>query len=257
MKLKEIIGAILMVILSIGGILVSIGYALNKVISSNGIMTAMQQTDYLLKTEAEVKNTLKHYMNEEKIETLLNEINVKSDIKQMTESFNNNTIEQVGNNIKQEMKQQVIYIIDEDVTGEAKESYATLVSEAYIKCIFPVTEFETLSNIYTKYNSKLLLMIIILTLLITVIYIYCATGKKTYKWAIIGLYNIIILNVVLVIGLSVLDKIVVGNIKTTAVIITMVSNIKKNICIATIIVLAIAIFSNYIAYFRKRKHTKK
>lgn len=256
MKLKEIIGAILMVILTISGIILSFGISANCVLSSEGILNAMIQEDYLEKSEQESKTVLGHYMTAEKAEEILKNVSTKSAIRQITEAFDSNTVEKIASDVKTEMKQAVINTLEQDISQDTKEKFATVVSDAYIKSIFPVTEFNILSGIYKTYGSKLVLMLVIIAIISVTIYIYLATGKKTYKWAIIAMYNIIILNVILVLILGTLNGIVIGNERTTAVVISMLNKIKMNVLIATIITFAIAVISNYIAYFRKRKHSK-
>lgn len=256
MKLKEIIGAILMIVLTISGIILSFGLAINSVLSSDGILASMLKVDYLEKSEDEAETVLGHYMSSEKAEQILEQVSAKAGIRQIAEAFNSNTVEQVAGNVKDEMKQAVLESLDENIASDTKDKFATVVSDAYIKSIFPVTEFNTLSGIYKTYSSKLVLALVIVAIVSVGIYIYLATGKKTYKWAIIAIYNVIILNIILVVVLGVLNGIVIGNERTTAVIISMLNKIKMNVAIATIITFAIAIVSNYIAYFRKRKHSK-
>jgi len=256
MKLKDIIGTILMVVLTISGIVLSFGVAINGVLSSDGILDSMITSEYLNMSENESKTVLSHYMSTDKAEEILKNVSVKSGIRQIAEAFDNNTVEQVANTVKQEMKEQVIESLDEDIAESTKDNYATVVSNAYIKSIFPVTELSTLSGIYKTYGSKLVMALVILSVISAGIYIYLATGKKTYKWAIIALYNVIILNIIIVFVLGILDGIVIGNERTTAVITNMLSKIKINALLATAIVLVIAVISNYIAYFKKRKHSK-
>lgn len=256
MKIKDIIGAICMVVLTLSGILLSFGIAINSVLSSEGILNIMIKSEYLEKSEDEATNILKNYMSAEKAEKILKNISTRAAIRQITEAFDSNNVEQVANSVKIDMKQAVINSIEDNTSNDTKEKYATVVSDAYIKSIFPVTEFNLLSNIYSKLSSKLNLALIITAIVVIVIYIYLATGKKTYKWAIIALYNIIILNIILLIMLGMFNGIVIGNERTTTVVMGMLNKIKINVIISTIVTFGIAVISNYIAYFKKRKHSK-
>lgn len=256
MKLKDIIGAICMVLLTISGLVLSFGLAINSVISSDGILSIMIEKEYLEKSETEAKTVLTHYMSEEKAQEILENISTKSHIRQITAAFDSNSVEQVAAGVKNEIKQSVLNSIQDNSTSDSKETFATVVSDAYIKSIFPVTEFNLLSNLYSKLNSKLNLAIVMTSIIAVVIYIYIATGKKTYKWAIIALYNIVILNIVALIIMGIFDGIVIGNERTTDVIIGMIDKVKLNVIVATIITFALSIISNYIAYFKKRKHSK-
>ncbi len=256
MKLKDIIGVIFMIVLTISGIVLSFGIAISNVLSSDGILACMIKSDYLNKSEQEAKTVLSHYMSDEKAQEILANVSVKAGVRQITESFDNNTVDQVSNDVKTEMKEEIINSLDKNIASDTKNAFATVVSDAYIKSIVPVTELSTLSSIYKTYGSKLVLALVIVAVVTVGIYIYLATGKKTYKWAIIALYNVIILNIILVLVLGILNGIVIGNERTTAVIITMLNQIKINVVVATIITFVIAVVSNYIAYFRKRKYSK-
>jgi len=256
MKLRDVIGVGLMIVLTISGIILSFGLALNQVLNSDGILICMIEANYLNDSEEEAKKVFENYMTEEKAKQVLENISVKSHIRQIAEAFDNNTVEQVASTVKAEVKQIVLDSLDTKKATENEKSYATVVSEAYIKSIFPVTEFNILSSMYRTYSSKLTLALVIVAIVIIIIYTYLATGKKTYKWAIIALYNIMILNIILVIALGILNGIVIGNERTTSVIINMLSKIKINVIIATFVTFIIAVISNYIAYFRKVKHSK-
>lgn len=256
MKIKDIIGAICMVVLTISGIVLSFGLGIKSVLSSNGILSIMIKTEYLEKSEKEVNEVLKNYMSAEKAEEILENISTKAAIRQIIEAFDSNNVEQVANDVKLDMKEVVLNSIQDNSSQDIKDNYATVVSDAYIKSIFPVTEFDMLSNIYSKLNSKLNIALVIISIVFITIYIYLATGKKTYKWAIVALYNVIILNIILLIVLGIFNGIVIGNERTTNVIMGMLNKIKINVVIATIIVFIIVVVSNYIAYFKKRKHSK-
>lgn len=256
MKIKDIIGALCMVILTISGIVLSFGLGIKCVLSSNGILSVIIKSEYLEKSEKAANEVLKNYMSAEKAEEILENISTKAAIRQITEAFNSNNVKQVANDVKLDMKEAVLNSIEDNSSQDVKNNFATVVSDAYIKSIFPVTEFELLSNIYSKLSSKLNMALVIISIVFIAIYIYLATGKKTYKWAIVALYNVIILNIILLLVIEMFNGIVIGNERTTNVIVGMVNKIKINIVISTIISFVIAVISNYIAYFKKRKHSK-
>lgn len=257
MQGKQIIGAVLMVILTVAGILISITTAIIQVLNSDEILSSMVKSNYIDKSTQEAKTVLTHYMSYEKVEEILENVNVRSHIKDITEAFDSNIIEEIALKKKNEMKQQILSSLDENISKDTKENFANIVSDAYIKTIFPVKELNILSEIYEAYSTKLILFIFIMAVVVIAIYLYLAYGHKTYKWAIIALYNIIIINIVLVFALGVFNGVVIGNDRTTALIITMLNKIKTNVIIGTSVIFIIAVISNYIAYFRKRRHSKK
>ena len=256
MKMRQIIGCVLMVALSIIGIILSLGISGICILNSDGVMKSMLEADYLESSEKEAREVFENYLPKEKVDAILETISVKSQIREIAEAFDNNTVTQVANSFKLATKDEIIKVLDQDISEDTKASFAEVVSSSYIKTIFPVTELSILSNIYNNYASKVILAFVILALVSLIVYLYLALGHKTYKWAIIALYNIAIINIIFVVIMGSLSGIVIGNERTTSVITNMVNDIKFNILIATALVIFISVISNYIAYFKKRKHGK-
>lgn len=257
MKVREIIGAILMVVLTLSGVVLACISSLALVLDSENIIYIMDKTNYIEKVEQEERSILLNYLPKEKVDELLDNVSVTSNIIKMVKTFETNNITEVSNEIKENFKNRLINVLDEDIANDTKSSFATTVSNAYIKAIFPITEFGLLSSIYVKYNTVLTYAIATLTVLVLGIYIYLALGKKTYKWAIIALYNVIIFSLIITFVMATFNNIFIGNERVTALVLGVITNIRNNILIAVLIILLIAIFSNYMAYFRKRRHSKK
>lgn len=253
-RIKQIIGAILMAILTISLIILSIVLPIVININSSGIKNSMINSGYLDKTEQAAKTELSNYVSDEKVNIILENVSVKADISKIAVAFDNNTVQEVSNEVKEVLKQEVINILEDDIDSTTKNSFANVVSDAYIKSIFPVTEFNLLSVMYSKYSTKLIFASVVMGIICIVIYTYLAFGKKTYKWAIIALYNAIIINIIILVSFNMLNGIVIGNNRTTAVIMDMLSNIKNCIILEIIVIGIIAIISNYFAYFKNRKH---
>ena len=254
MKIKEIIGAICMIILTISGIILSFIFSINYIFSTDGILACMSKIGYFEETEQQTKQVLGHYMSNDEVHKILNNVNTELAIRRMVQSFGKQDIQQVANDVKLEMEQQVVKSLDESIPDDTKKEFAIVVSEAYIKSIFPVAEFNTLSRLFQQYETKLLLLLIILAVISLCIYMYLALGHKTYKWAIIALYNIIILNAIILLLIGPLNNIVIGNERTTELVICMLNSIKINVVIITLFILFISIISNYLAYFKRKKH---
>lgn len=253
MKLNKLIGILLMIVLTASGIILSIGTAVTGVLNSKGIIASMQNANYLEKSETEAKKILGNYMSNEKVEQILQEINIKVQIKEIAAAFDNNTISIVANNMKDEMKQVIASSLDESVSEANKEAFAATISDEYIKTIFPVTELSALSAVYSIYREKLVLILVITAIFAFIIYMYLAFRKRIYRWAIVSLYNINIINIIFILILGMFDGIVIGSERTTAVVSNIISTIKMNVLIATFVTLIITIFSNYIEYFRKKR----
>lgn len=253
MKVKQILGAILMIILTVSGILFGLLISITTSINSDAIINFMIKANYLTDTEEEAKTVLNSYLTESNTNTVLNNISVKSNIRELAMSLDNNTVNEISTSIKENMQKEIVKVIEDNIDEKTKQEFASVVSEAYIKTIFPVSEFNILSSIYKKYSSNINLIYIVLGILIAGIYMYLACGKKTYKWNIVALYNIIIVNILLIILTHTFNNIVIGNVRTTAVINEMIKGIKTTEIIYTAIIFVVAIISNYIAYFRHKK----
>lgn len=250
MKFKQIIGAILMIILTVSGILVGLCISITTSINSDAIIKYIKKTNYLTDTEEEIKALLNNYLTKEKANLVLNNISVKSNILELAKSLDNNTVEEISKNLKENMQNEIEKVIDDNIDEKTKQEFATVVSEAYIKTIFPISEFNILSSIYKKYSTNIKLAYIALIILMIGIYIYLACDKKTYKWNIVALYNIIIINIILVLLTHKFNNIVIGNTRTTTIINEMIRSVKNIEIVYIVVMLAIAIVSNYIAYFK-------
>lgn len=253
MKLKEIIGAILMVILTISGVLLTVAVSVTCNINSEAIVNSMTKSDYLNKTEEETKLALKNYLSEEKLEEVFKNISIKSDIKEIANAMENGTVKKQANAVKEHLTNEVISVIDENVDEKSKNEFAKQISDTYIKTIFPVTEFDLISSMYNKYSDNIQFITVILAVIIIGIYIFLACSQKTYKWNIISAYNVIFINIMLVVFTFSLNDIVIGNIRTTSVINQIITGIRMKMILITVITLVIAILSNYVAYFRHKK----
>lgn len=251
MQIKQIIGAILMIILTISGVVLGVLISIN--IDSNAITQLMVKSNYLEESEKEVQNVLKNYLTAEKAALVLENISVKSDICELVEALDNNTVMQRTEQIKKDMQLEITKVLDDFVDENTKTQFATTVSDVYVKTIFPVTEYNMLSMVYAKYSNVLKYICVALVILIIGIYIYLMTGKKTYKWNIIAIYNVVLINIILILLTYSFNNIVVGNERTTLVISNLISSIRNNLIVYIVFALILAGISNYIAYFRHKK----
>jgi len=242
-----------MIVQTILGIVLVVGIAVAININSDSLIKAIHKADYLETTEIAAKETLSHYMDVNQVEEILSKTSVKSEIKELANAMDNNTIDKVADNISKSMKEKVVKSIKDDVDTGTKESYAAVVTDAYMKTIFPTTELGLVSSMYTRYKAKIELMLIILGLIYAVIYVSLSMGKKMYKWEIVSLYNVIIFTSIIAILLGSFSDIVIGNVRTTAVISNLINSVRVDVVIGIIAVFALSIISNYIAYFKKKR----
>ena len=256
MKIKNIIGVIFMILLTISGSILLFGISIKSLLSSKAIMNVMAKTNYIEKTEQQAKDVLGHYMELEQVEEMFKVVCAKEDIKEIANAFDSNTVEQAANGVKQTMEQTVLDSLDENISQDAKKKFSTVVSDAYMKTIFPVTEFKILSGIYAIYGAKLNLILIVAFLVILGICIYLVTDKESHGWIIIAMYNITLLSIMFIIALNGLNGITIGNERTTLVIRMMLNKIKIEVIISTVIMFIISCFLNYIVYLKKVRNKK-
>lgn len=254
MKIKQIIGAVLMGILTISSLLFGILLSIQININSKGVTSVINKTNYIEESIKDAKSVLENYLTEEKATLVLENINVKSHIYEMVETLENNTILNKSNEIKEEVKNEIVKVIDDSVEEKVKLEFAEKVSSAYIKKIFPVSEFNMLSKIYIKYSNAIKYMCLVLFVVMLGIYIYLSNNNKTYKWNIIAIYNTVLINIMIIIFTLSLNNISIGSVRLTKVIAKIISNVRWSLVIYTVILLVIQILSNYIAYFKK--HSK-
>ena len=256
MNIKQVVSSVLMVILSVFLILLVVSISVVTNVKSQSIIKAMEKVDFINNAETNAKCVLENYLPEEKVQEVLKKVSISAEIKEIVSGFDNNTVEKIANEKQQEIKKQIVDILDEDIGDNNKQLFAETVSTAYIKAILPVSEFNTISKINARYNQKLVLAITVIFILCIFILFFLYVGKKTFKWAVIALYNSVIFNSIVLILLNSFNNIRVGNNNTTVVILQILKQIKTGILIGIVITIVIVGIFNYIAYFRKRKHKK-
>ena len=149
MNVKNIIGSIWMLVLTIVGVVLISSLSLLLEINSDGIMKAADKTNYLEVCENDVKNILKNYMPEEKIDSVLENINVKADIIGIINAFDSNKVEAVASDIKEEIRKEVLLVLA-DSNENTKEEFANVIADVYISEIFPVSEFNIINKEYVE-----------------------------------------------------------------------------------------------------------
>ncbi len=251
--MKQILGIFLMILQSILGIIICLSIALVVNMNSDAALKAIYDAKYLETTSTAAKQTLEGYMSKEKAEEILNKVSVKSSIKELTLAMDNNTVEKKAEDIKENIKEKIILSLEDESSEDTKVQYAEVVANAYMKTIFPVSEMSLVSRIYTLYQNKIIFGVIVLALVYGIIYVFLSKGRKTYKWQIIAIYNSIIFLVIAFVMLGTVTGITIGNERTSVVITNMLTGIRMDVLLTVLGLLILAIFSNYIAYFRKKK----
>ena len=251
--MKQIIGIFLMIVQTVLGIVLCIGIATVINMNSDTVLKAVYKANYLETTSFAAKETLMGYMTEEKADEILKNISVKSEIKELVGAIDNNTVEKKAEAMKAEMNTKVVMSLEDDVDENLKEQFATIVSNAYMKTIFPISEMSLVSKYCALYKNKIILAVVVLALIYGIIFVALSKGRKTYKWQIISMYNVVIFTLIIFALLGTVTNITIGNERTSEVITNIIKNVRGDILIAVFVMILLAIISNYFAYFRKKK----
>ena len=253
MKVRQIISGFLMVILTVLLLLLIVSVSVYSKINSKSIINVMNKSGYFDKSKTSAEEVLNNYLPKEKTTKILEKISVTSQIKEMVKSYDNNTVTAVANEKKNELKEAVTQVLDNNIDQATKDSFSETVSTAYIKAIFPVSEFNAISTINSKYSDRITFGIVILLVVSLAIYIFLAIKTKTYKWAIISIYNAIVFSGIIYILTGMFENVRIGSINTSELIIRFIKDIRINILIGIGVLILISIFSNFRAYFRTKK----
>ena len=154
--MKQVSGIFFMVVQTILGIVLCLGIATVVNMNSDSILKAIYKADYLETTELAAKQTLIGYMTEEKADLILKEISIKSEIKELVQAMDNNTLEKKAKEMEREVKNKVMVSLEDDVDENVKEQFASIVSNACMKSIFPISEMNLVSNFFAVYKTKII-----------------------------------------------------------------------------------------------------
>ena len=256
MGIKQVIGGVLMIVLSFFLVILIFGTSIIINIKPSSIIKSMDKVEFIDNAEINAKEVLKNYLPQEKVQELLKKVSISSQIQEIVLGLDNNTIEKIADEKREEIKNQIITILDENLNQNSKEVFAETVSGSYIKAILPVAELSVISKLNVAYSGKILLGLVSISIISLFITAFLYNGKKTFKWAIIALYNCIILDIIALFSLNTFNGIKIGNDNTTAVILQLFKQVKINIIIGTVIVFVVACVFNYKAYFKKRKKNR-
>lgn len=252
MKLRDVINFICIIILTIFSIVLICSISLVTNLNSNGITKAVEKTGYLDYCEAEMNKILLNYLPEDKVDNLLEKVNVKGNVIELINAFDSNKIEAISIDMKKNVEQEILQVLDDNINEETKKEFASVVANVYMSEIFPVSEFDMISTYYHQYVQYVIMAIVIVGIICIIISIYFISNRKGKNCFIVSLYNIIILSLILVLMFGILDNIVIGDEITTSIILNLVSGIKNIILLCIVLISLITLIFNYFTYFRKR-----
>lgn len=253
MKLRDVINFIGIIILTIFSIVLICSISLVVTLNSNGIMKAVEKTGYLDSCEAEMKKILLNYLPEDKVDNVLEEVNVKGDIIGVINAFDSNKIEANATDMRKNVEEEVLQVLDDNTSEETKKEFANVVANVYMSEIFPVTEFDMISTYYQHYVQYIIMAIVIVGIICAIMCIYFISSRKGKNCFIVSLYNIIILSLMLVLMFGILDNLVIGDEITTSIILNLISGIKDIIVFCIVLISVVVLILNYFIYFKKRK----
>lgn len=251
MKIKQIIAIIFMLILTISGTIFVLTSSAVMLINTDKLVKIMDNTEYFESSSKEAETVFKNYLPESKAKQVISNIDIKQNILDITGAINNNTVEQVSNKVKQNVKDEVVSVLDKSIDKTTKENFATTVSDAYVSKVLPVKEFSVLGKVYSLYMNKLKDIVLVLGIVSFASLLICVLmSKRTIKWALVALYNIIIFSIVVVIVINMLNGISIGNARFTTLLTAMMNKYNTYIIIYALIMVALSIGLNFLAYFK-------
>lgn len=256
MNIKNIFGFICMLAVTILGVIFILASSLVLEINSSGIMKAANETNYFEVCKKDAEEVLRNYMPEEKVDSILEEIDVKTDVIGLINGFDSVKIDALSNDIKSDVKSLVEQSLDENILDKNKHEFSKIVSNAFMAEIFPVEELDLVSRYSSRYIPYLKLGIIASLVIVGLVCICLIICKENRRWLIVSLYNIVIFSCIIAIMLSMFNNIVIGSEKTTELLLSIISNIQCNIYIFSSILFVISIVLNYLFYCIKTKNNK-
>ncbi|MDD2628010.1 MAG: hypothetical protein PHR25_01065 [Clostridia bacterium] len=252
-KLKKIVPILLMIIMTVCGVISLIGITTRLTISEEGLSKVLKKSDYVSQTKKTIVATMENYLPANRVESITKEINIKSQLTQITKAFDNNTMSESSEKIRIKVSE-VIYDNSADMAqndDDAKQ-FSNMLSSIYMKTLFPTTEAGYISNVIQRYEGKLNIITILLAIIAVICLLTLCFNKKEIKWSIIGLYNIIIFVAICAALISINSDIQIGGANTSLILSTLFNNMVFNLIIEIITICVIVILINYFAYFKKK-----
>lgn len=252
-KYKKVISPILMVVLTVSFIVAIIAIIFLHLTNVNTLKSKITDIKYYDKVEINITNSLKNYMTEQDISSLLDNSKVKKDVDKLIGSMKSNMLLEEESFLKAEFEENLLKLINaNDLTTNNINVYTQKISNVYFSNLFPTNELDTIQNIILKIqdSSIYVLIISIISLLLCVIYLVNAGKQK--KWLFVSIYNNIVFCLVLIVILSNFTDIYYSNNAVTDLLTAFIVSTIWDIVLVGIILLITVIILNYIEYFKKR-----
>lgn len=253
-KYKKVISPILMIVLTLSLTIVIIATIFFHLTSVNTLKSKIIDIKYYDKVETNITNSLKSYMSEQDVSSLLENNRVKKDVDKLIGAMKNNVLLEEESFLKAEFEENIIEKSNEQNINV--EEYVNKISNIYFNNLFPISEFSILQNIVLKYKNLVTTTLIIAIVCTILCVTYLLGSGKQKKWLFVSIYNSIIFCISLIVIFFNFTNIYYLNDVVTELLQAMVFSAIVDIVVIGIILLVIVIILNYLEYFRKVKKHK-
>ena len=252
-KYKKVIAPILMVVLTISFIVAIIAIIFLHLTNVNTLKSKITDIKYYDKVEINITNSLKNYMTEQDISSLLDNSKVKKDVDKLIGSMKSNMLLEEESFLKAEFEENLLKLINaNDLTTNNINVYTQKISNVYFSNLFPTNELDTIQNITLKIQDSSIYVLIISIIFLLLCVIYLLNAGKQKKWLFVSIYNGIVFCLVLIVILSNFTDIYYSNNAVTDLLTAFIVSGIWNIVLVEILLLITVIILNYIEYFKKR-----
>lgn len=253
MQIRKFLSPIFMVILSVFAVILVLFTSIWLTVNTKNVLDIMKTTGYSQQAIIDAENILDNYLPQDKASVILDDTSIQSDITSIVMALDNNIVKQVSKTIKDTMSSKIYSVLEDEVEENLKNNFANSVADKYVKSIFPIAEYDNVSNMYVKYISEFeFAYIIILTISLIIIW-YLSSSSRSRKWVVVALYNIVILSICIMLCLMPFNNIFIANERISNVVQGIIKGIETVILIEAITIALVSVGINYLLYFKKSK----
>lgn len=250
-KFKKIFCIFLMVVISVSLTALVVTLSARIIIKKDSMLKILDKANYYSATAQNINERVTSYINNEKVKNVVNEGKIKRNIEDYINVLGKQEVEDAKANIRADIEKDFIQSLN-DVEDKNKGKLSTILSNIYMSSLFPVDEINTVYKVILKYSSKLDLLCVVLGILVISSTVYLFRRKKQCKWLFVGIYNSLIILMIIYIILKSNANIYYTNDSFSSIINGMINKLSFSILIGILVTLTITMVLNYIKYFKAR-----
>lgn len=245
-KTLYIIGAIFTTLLGLCLVWV---LAIRLSISIDSIKSATKVSGYNNIIEMKIREEFSDYIGNEQIQELLSKIPIKDNIYYILSGIQDDTVEVRAENVQHEVYNVIYRNLKDKTSKESIDIFSKTMSEKYVKTLLPISYFAKYSKIYIKYEEKLNMIIVVISIMVVILFIVLSYNKRSFKYVIVALCDIVIISIYIMVVLLSNKSLALGNVRL--VIEQVVESITIKVGLELLLIIAIIIYMNYVKYLKK------